>query len=56
MNTMKAVVYDEPGKFDVRELPVPELGRERYSSESSLLVYAVRISICTLANSDPPIR
>lgn len=26
MNTMKAVVYDEPGKFDVRELAVPEPG------------------------------
>jgi D-arabinitol dehydrogenase (NADP+) len=26
MNTMKAVVYDEPGKFEVREIAVPEPG------------------------------
>ena len=26
MNTMKAVVYDEPGKFEVREVAVPEPG------------------------------
>ena len=26
MNTMKAVVYDRPGEFDVRQVPVPETG------------------------------
>jgi D-arabinitol dehydrogenase (NADP+) len=26
MNTMKAVVYDEPGKFEVREVAIPEPG------------------------------
>jgi NADPH:quinone reductase-like Zn-dependent oxidoreductase len=26
MNTMKAVVYDEPARFEVRELAVPEPG------------------------------
>jgi hypothetical protein len=28
MNTMKAVVYDEPGRFEVRRLPVPQRGPE----------------------------
>jgi D-arabinitol dehydrogenase (NADP+) len=26
MNTMKAVIYDEPGKFEVREVAIPEPG------------------------------
>ena len=26
MNTMKAVIYDEPGSFEVREVAVPEPG------------------------------
>ena len=26
MHTMKAVVYDEPGRYEVRELSVPEPG------------------------------
>ena len=26
MNTMKAVVYDEPSRFEVRRLPVPQPG------------------------------
>jgi hypothetical protein len=34
MNTMKAVVYDEPGTFEVRTLLFRSLGLERCSSES----------------------
>jgi hypothetical protein len=56
MNTMKAVVYDQPGKFEVREVAVPEPGQERCFSESWLRVSAVPIFISTLANSDPLIR
>jgi hypothetical protein len=56
MDTMKAVVYDRPGKFEVRQIPLSEPAWVRCCSASWLPGSAGRICICTTASSGQPTR
>jgi D-arabinitol dehydrogenase (NADP+) len=56
MDTMKAVVYDRPGKFAVRQIPLSEPGAGEVLLRVLVAGVCGTICICTTASSGQPTR